>query len=209
MSGKIMAHVAHARRGRPASATKALDRWIADREASARLVGSPAYFESVRLPQSHDNDVLSYDSFLNSVTVSLLAAFPPFYYPNGSLAANYGGLGAAFAVTLMRGLSADPEGLRKVGNGTCGQATAQDRWHFMPALQAFRERQKSESLEEVAGFGGEALFFISYCHTQRRLDASFNCTKQLGGMLSFKEAFRCAPGARMAISEDFGTYVAL
>ncbi|KAL3174395.1 hypothetical protein MRX96_040978 [Rhipicephalus microplus] len=93
-----------------ASKKTMLDYWISERTGNAALIGSSAYFEDKRLPHGNSKDSFSYDSILDTISLSMVAVHEPFYYTDDDAfgAINYGGLGASFAMTLQEGLESDP-----------------------------------------------------------------------------------------------------
>ncbi|KAK8772345.1 hypothetical protein V5799_024411 [Amblyomma americanum] len=183
--------------------TTTLDHWITERWANAELIGSDAYFEDKQLPHSFAKDAVYYDSLLNTVSMSMLVAREPFYYPNGIRAVNYGGLGAAFAKSVLEGLANEPA-LRNVGvteeNGTSDGPSRPGGLDlgvpgFLPAFRAFQaHRLDAPSVRDLSP---EELFFISYCHTQSRLLPAFDCNAVVRGAQSFASAFQCKQGSRM------------
>ncbi|KAH9381928.1 hypothetical protein HPB48_009297 [Haemaphysalis longicornis] len=83
--------------------------WITTRIATAAHIGTDAYFEENRLPQSFADAPFSYDDVLNTVTMSMLAAHAPFYYSDHNLpGAKYGGLGVEFAKELILAVCSEP-----------------------------------------------------------------------------------------------------
>ncbi|KAL3174409.1 hypothetical protein MRX96_040992 [Rhipicephalus microplus] len=93
-----------------ASKKTMLDYWISERRGNAALIGSSAYFEDKRLPHGNSKDTFSYDSILDTVSLSMVAVHEPFYYTDDDAfgAINYGGLGASFAMTLQEGSGERP-----------------------------------------------------------------------------------------------------
>ncbi|XP_077523369.1 neprilysin-1-like [Amblyomma americanum] len=186
-----------------------LDYWISERQANGRLVGSDAYFEDKRLPHGNSKDSFTYDTLLNTVTMSMLVAHSPFYYPDGDNAINYGGLGAAFAKTLLEGLESDPDFHNVTGQiaATKGSPVIGDNLTAVHGLKlgghvilpAFRAlvTVRNGSVNNGRGFSPEKLFFISYCHSQTRLSKAYDCNGVLQGVPSFVSAFNCRPGSRM------------
>ncbi|KAH7972242.1 hypothetical protein HPB52_009892 [Rhipicephalus sanguineus] len=191
-----------------------LDHWITERRANARLIGTDAYFEDKRLPHSFSKETIFYDSLLNEVSMSMLLAYEPFFYPDGEAAINYGGLGAAFSSALLAGgLLADmADPAATLENATANASLTNTReptsvfatdkslpeineQGFLPAFRAF---QAIERLQPKAHpFPQEKLFFINFCHTQTRVWRSFDCNTVLQGADSFVSAFNCEKGSRM------------
>ncbi|KAH7941011.1 hypothetical protein HPB49_009188 [Dermacentor silvarum] len=191
-----------------------LEHWITERRANAKLIGSDAYFEDKRLPHSFSKEPIYYDSLLNEVTVSMLLAHEPFFYPGGDAAVNYGGLGAAFSSALLAGgleiETAEPEANLEEATGNESLPTTRKATSlFMPInplsktaaqgfLPAFRAFQLSRTiLANVRPFAPEMLFFINYCHSQSRVRISFDCNAALRGATNFVSAFHCEKGSRM------------
>ncbi|KAL1437699.1 hypothetical protein MTO96_048685 [Rhipicephalus appendiculatus] len=188
----------------------ALEHWIAERKANGELVGSDAYFESTRLAHSFADEPFAYDQVLNSATLSMVTVNEPLYYNNINKAANYGGLGAAFLKTVLRGIgdgqntfhgntSNTHEDMPDAGisASTCPSLPNVGRTSIQLALRAFKATNETDSLSNSLGYATEAFFFITYCHAQSRLEPSFDCNEELRGLDSFLTAFRCPRSSRM------------
>ncbi|KAH7948408.1 hypothetical protein HPB52_021975 [Rhipicephalus sanguineus] len=61
-------------------------------------------------------------------------------------------------------------------------------------LQAIKE---NDQFTNVSNYPPEAFFFVSYCHTQSRLNPLFDCNEDLRGTEKFLRAFRCGRGSGM------------
>ncbi|KAK8776457.1 hypothetical protein V5799_030193 [Amblyomma americanum] len=186
-----------------------LEHWIAERKANAEHIGSDVYFESTRLPHSFSDKPFVYDSLLNTMTVSMLGAHAPFYYTDGIEAANYGGLGATFLKTVLQGINyelrkedlynsrEDDKGVGQSSIG-CRDIRNVSRKSLSHVLRFFEARKTEEKpSNNIWSYPPEAFFFISYCHTQSRLDFAFECNDELRGLESFVDAFRCPRGSGM------------
>ncbi|XP_077486448.1 neprilysin-2-like [Amblyomma americanum] len=187
-----------------------LEHWIAERKANARFIGTDAYFESTRLAHSFSDKPFVYDSLLNTITVSMLGVHAPFYYTGGIEAANYGGLGAAFLKAVLQGINyelrieddlrynsgEDDEGLGHITVGCKGSRNV-NRKSLSHVLRFFEARKTETKPSNIWSYPPEAFFFISYCHTQSRLDFAFDCNDELRGVQSFVDAFRCPRGSGM------------
>ncbi|XP_077553377.1 neprilysin-2-like [Haemaphysalis longicornis] len=183
--------------------------WYTTRLASALLIGTDAYFEEKRLPRSFADAAFSYDDVLNSVTMSMLAAHEPLFYPDHILlAASYGGIGTQFAKQLLLGVDTetvlndthlDSYGAdRNYENASSPEISSKlgaNITHWLAALRAFKA-QNVTSLK-LGGFSNHRLFFISFCHTQTRLSTDFDCNQELQGAAAFVDAFSCKKGSRM------------
>ncbi|XP_075556774.1 neprilysin-11-like [Dermacentor variabilis] len=195
----------------------ALGHWIAERRQNAALLGSGAYFEDKRLPHNFAKSAVSYDFLLNEATVSMMMAHEPFYYPEAAAAINYGGLGAAFAAAVLRGVGTGHVDLRVIpsghvtsgdkspplsGNATSvrtSESSSRSRLDSVPDfMPAFRALQAHKTvLPTLREFSPEKLFFINYCHTQTRLNIAFDCNGAVRGDHNFAFAFRCAKGSTL------------
>ncbi|XP_037576383.2 endothelin-converting enzyme 1 [Dermacentor silvarum] len=199
-----------------ASKKTMLDYWISERQGIAALIGSDAYFEDKRLPHCNSKDPFSYDTILDTVTLSMIVVHEPFYYRAGDSAINYGGLGAGFAKTLLEGLERDPEfqaaaagdassGATQQSNGSLGQeavgyettrSIALSGQVFLPAFRAFLARRNGDPVN-AGKFSPAKVFFVNYCHSQTRISASFDCNSALRGAPDFANAFGCKQGSYM------------
>ncbi|XP_070378327.1 endothelin-converting enzyme 1-like [Dermacentor albipictus] len=196
------------------SKATSLDHWITERRANAKLIGSDAYFEDKRLPHSFSKEPIYYDSLLNEATVSMLLAREPFFYRDGDVAANYGGLGAAFSSALLAGgleieaadsavtleevtandsMPTPPKAASM--SGPTDQLPERTAPGFLPAFRAFQAHKVQ--LANDHPFAPEMMFFISYCHSQSRVRISFDCNGALRGTTSFVSAFHCNKGSNM------------
>ncbi|XP_077523321.1 neprilysin-2-like [Amblyomma americanum] len=187
----------------------ALDHWIGERQANADLIGTEAYYEDKRLPHSFSKDSVYYDTYLNTVSMSMIVAHDPFYFADGEAAINYGGLGAAFSKTIVEGVETDTDtknvgivelnaannSLQMEGDETASQGSPISVARFLPAFRAFLSQKRSPPVSPQ--FSPERLFFISYCHTQTRIQPAFDCNKELRGVPNFVFAFQCEKGSHM------------
>ncbi|KAH7972785.1 hypothetical protein HPB52_017034 [Rhipicephalus sanguineus] len=196
------------------SKSTSLDHWITERRANAELIGTDAYFEDKRLPHSFSKEPIFYDSLLNEVSMSMLLAYQPFFYPDGDAAINHGGLGAAFSSALLAGglltEVADPTTTLENAADNDSLTTIHEATNvfrideplpkiaergFLPAFRALQALKHQQAKAHT--FSEEKLFFISYCHTQTRVRRSFDCNAVLQGADSFVSAFNCKKGSRM------------
>ncbi|KAH7972232.1 endothelin-converting enzyme 1 [Rhipicephalus sanguineus] len=206
-----------------ASKKTMLDYWITERRGNAALIGGSAYFEDKRLPHGNSKDTFSYDSILDTVTLSMVAVHEPFYYSDDDAfgAINYGGLGAAFAKALIKGLENDSVLRAAVANGA--SSGADDRkeslpWAaaigndttvsrplelglvgpvFLPAFRAFQAKMGGAGPVNAGKFSPAKVFFVNFCHSQMRMSASFDCNSVLRGAHDFISAFGCKRGSKM------------
>ncbi|KAH7985764.1 hypothetical protein HPB51_026760 [Rhipicephalus microplus] len=206
-----------------ASKKTMLDYWISERLGNAALIGGSAYFEDKRLPHGNSKDPFSYDSILDTVSLSMVAVHEPFYYIHDEAfgAINYGGLGAGFANVLLEGLENDPALRHAVagdasnrandgndtapwGSATSSNTTGSQRPErglvgpaFLPAFHAFQAKMHGKGLVNVGPFSPAKVFFVNFCHSQTRMSASFDCNAALRGVDDFVSAFRCRRGSYM------------
>ncbi|KAH6927509.1 hypothetical protein HPB50_004920 [Hyalomma asiaticum] len=183
-----------------------LEFWISERKARFNLTGSDAYFESTRLANSFSDELFVYDNVLNRVTLSMAAVHAPFYYNDMNAAVNYGGLGAAFLKTVLQGMDIDEQALDRDNTSSQHEEGVRDscadnlnisRVSFMSALRAFSTIKHGGKFANVSHYPPEAFFFVSYCHTQSRMNPSFDCNKELRGVERFRRAFRCGRDSGM------------
>ncbi|KAH7947279.1 hypothetical protein HPB52_009139 [Rhipicephalus sanguineus] len=188
----------------------AFEHWIAARTANGELIGSDAYFESTRMAHTFSAEPFAYDEVLNSATLSMVTVDEPFYYKDVNKAISYGGLGAAFLKTVLQGIGdgQDPDNSntsspRDEKHGaansasTCPSVPNAGRTSIRSTLRAFKATNETDSLSNSLGYTPEAFFFITYCHTQSRLQPSFDCNDELRGLDSFLTAFSCPNSSRM------------
>ncbi|KAH8027066.1 hypothetical protein HPB51_002011 [Rhipicephalus microplus] len=206
-----------------ASKKTMLDYWISERLGNAALIGGSAYFEDKRLPHGNSKDPFSYDSILDTVSLSMVAVHEPFYYIHDEAfgAINYGGLGAGFANVLLEGLENDPALRHAVagdasnrandgndtapwGSATSSNTTGSQRPErglvgpaFLPAFRAFQAKMHGKGLVNAGPFSPAKVFFVNFCHSQTRMSASFDCNAALRGVDDFVSAFRCRRGSYM------------
>ncbi|XP_075724062.1 endothelin-converting enzyme 1-like [Rhipicephalus microplus] len=203
-----------------ASKNTLLDYWISERRGNAALIGSSAYFEDKRLPHGNSKDTFSYDSILDTVSLSMVAVHEPFYYTNDDAfgAINYGGLGASFAMTLQEGLESDPALRTAVashassgaahgseslpwgavtGNDTKGSPWLELGPLYLPAFRAFQSKMRGAGSLNAGRFSPAKVFFVNFCHSQTRVRASFDCNAALQAASDFVSAFDCERGSNM------------
>ncbi|XP_075555919.1 endothelin-converting enzyme 1-like isoform X2 [Dermacentor variabilis] len=193
-----------------------LDYWISERQGNAALIGSDAYFEDKRLPHCNSKDPFSYETILDTVTLSMIAVHEPFYYRDGDGAINYGGLGAGFAKTLLEGLERDSE-FQDVAAGDASSGATQSNGSlpqdsvrnetsrsialggrvFLPAFRALMAAQRNGTPLNAGQFSLAKVFFVNYCHSQTRMSAGFDCNSALRGAAEFATAFGCKQGSYM------------
>ncbi|KAH7972233.1 hypothetical protein HPB52_009768 [Rhipicephalus sanguineus] len=206
-----------------ASKKTMLDYWISERRGNAALIGGSAYFEDKRLPHGNSKDPFSFDSILDTVSLSMVAVHEPFYYRDDDAfgAINYGGLGAGFAKTLLEGLESDsvlraaiasdassgavdgnetlPWG-GAIGNDTTGSPRPELGLVgpvFLPAFRAFQAKMHGGGPVNAGPFSPAKVFFVNFCHSQTRMSASFDCNAALRGAPDFVSAFGCKRGSNM------------
>ncbi|XP_050036642.1 endothelin-converting enzyme 1-like [Dermacentor andersoni] len=193
-----------------------LDYWISERQGNAALIGSDAYFEDKRLPHCNAKDPFSYETILDTVTLSMIVVHEPFYYRDGDGAINYGGLGAGFAKTLLEGLERDQE-FRDAAAGDASSGATQSNGSspqdsvrnetsrsialggraFLPAFRALMAARRNGTPLNAGQFSPAKVFFVNYCHSQTRLSAGFDCNSALRGAADFVTAFGCKQGSYM------------
>ncbi|XP_070377814.1 neprilysin-2-like isoform X2 [Dermacentor albipictus] len=193
-----------------------LDYWISERQGNAALIGSDAYYEDKRLPQCNAKDPFSYETTLDTATLSMIAVHEPFYYRDGDGAINYGGLGAGFAKTLLEGLerayefrhaaARDASSGATQSNGSAPQDSVRNETSrsvalggrvFLPAFRALMAAQRNGTPLNTGQFSPAKVFFVNYCHSQTRMSAGFDCNSALRGAADFVTAFGCKQGSYM------------
>ncbi|KAK8777901.1 hypothetical protein V5799_020758 [Amblyomma americanum] len=207
----------------PENGTSFVRLWIDSRQSGRRTVGSEAYFEEQRLTSSVSLPYAEYVHMLNAVKLAVGAMRPPLYYPRGTKAMLYGGLGYFFARQLTRavddeGVKVDPQG--RVLSSWVSEASrpafekrlrgclAQNESVFpeVPALEvayaAFREDVDHAQDRLSPELSEEQVFFIATCSTSCTKTAAGNafsgqCNKAVMNFAPFAQAFGCAPGSRM------------
>ncbi|KAH8029128.1 hypothetical protein HPB51_022712 [Rhipicephalus microplus] len=205
-----------------ASKKTMLDYWISERKGNAALIGGSAYFEDKRLPHNYFKELFSYDSILDTISMSMVVVHEPFYYLDDEFGAiNYGGLGAGFAKTLIEGLVSDPMLRAAVASDASsgadernarplwGAATGNDTNGspqpelgliapvFLPAFRAFQAKMRGAGPVNAGLFSPAKVFFVNFCHSQTRMAAGFDCNSALRGTADFVSAFHCKRGSSM------------
>ncbi|KAH7946311.1 hypothetical protein HPB49_023059 [Dermacentor silvarum] len=169
---------------------------------------------------SEDKTVSFYDPVLNSIALSVDAIGPPLYYPSGTSAMIYGGLGFIYSMEVVTALnsmsvlirdqvsalSAQPLNTSFAGAPSCRnvhllfpELPALDLAHA--AYLRFRDAQSDLPLKGLS-YSPEQIFFISFCHTTCLFyanSASFSprCNEAVKNFAPFSKAFSCPQGSEM------------
>ncbi|XP_070394228.1 endothelin-converting enzyme 2-like [Dermacentor albipictus] len=85
--------------------------WLAIREYARSLKSAQRYRLSYVQRRTTPNTLVHYEPFSKTVILNHAALTPPYYYPEGSKAMFYGGIGFWYAKTLVQALDYEYEGL--------------------------------------------------------------------------------------------------
>nr|XP_037290821.1 neprilysin-1-like [Rhipicephalus microplus] len=125
------------------------DLWLQSRQALSDLVTDRSYeataidmLANTRLP------LAQYDYVRNTVRISVQALSAPLYYPQGTNAMFYGGLGFVYARELVKSL--DGEGVTFDGDGNVGLDWSSDVWKITMVERTFCLAAQSGSAEKRA-----------------------------------------------------------
>ncbi|XP_075740857.1 endothelin-converting enzyme 1 [Rhipicephalus microplus] len=125
------------------------DLWLQSRQALSDLVTDRSYeataidmLANTRLP------LAQYDYVRNTVRISVQALSAPLYYPQGTNAMFYGGLGFVYARELVKSL--DGEGVTFDADGNVGLDWSSDVWKITMVERTFCLAAQSGSAEKRA-----------------------------------------------------------
>ncbi|XP_050038023.2 endothelin-converting enzyme 1-like [Dermacentor andersoni] len=207
----------------PESGASFANFWVESRRRQRSLFGTEAGVEEQRISDSMAPPYVEYVHGLNKLSLSIGALAPPLYYPHGTKAMLYGGLGYFYAKGLVEaidddGIRVDPAG--KIGSSWLGEAAEaafmQRTFGCLPgnarvfpqipaielAFAAFKRHPAENNMQISEELTEEKVFFISVCLLSCRStspDGPFgsDCNKAVMNFAPFAEAFSCPPGSRM------------
>ncbi|XP_065298189.2 neprilysin-like isoform X1 [Dermacentor albipictus] len=187
-----------------------------------RHLGTDLYTDLTSTPHGGRDPYLLYNVFNNSFTVAVGALSAPLFYPEGTTAMNYGGLGAAFASVLLRAIDGGhavvgPNGwtLNKAESmyvtAPCVDMSFEGFYPSLPSLEVTHRsyldalkktgRSADEKLASLGEFTAEQVFFLTFCHrTCRQFDGvktSSECNVAVRNFAPFLKAFSCRRGSNM------------
>ncbi|KAK8778889.1 hypothetical protein V5799_019770 [Amblyomma americanum] len=199
--------------------------WVKAQEVMRSQAGTPFHDITVNMRSMLFPILAGYDYLLNNVEIAVSALARPLYYPRGSLAAFYGGLGFVFALAMMK--MQDATGLKVMADHSLVGA---GRWSWLSnnATSVYKEKVNClrgtlvsltdiAALEVVYALFSRSLqattsevslreaekekFFKTLClHSCAISDRSlptFHCKELLQHSHRFSEVFRCKSGSPM------------
>ncbi|KAH7945883.1 hypothetical protein HPB49_016845 [Dermacentor silvarum] len=156
----------------------------------------------------------SYDPVQNVISVATDVLGPPFYYPRGTSAMIYGGLGFVYAMEVVIALNSMRALIRDDLTSASTQAsnarlwlpsTCENRDLLFPELPAlalahaaylrFRDADSDLPLKGLS-YSPEQIFFISFCHATclfypNNTHSSPVCNEVVKNFAPFSRAFSC------------------
>ncbi|XP_064490097.1 endothelin-converting enzyme 2-like [Ornithodoros turicata] len=196
--------------------------WKASVQVLHTLLGTKLHEHLTSLPHNIREFPINYHYFFNTITVAMNVIAAPLYYRKATPAINYGGLGATYAMHMVRVF--DPQGIRLHGAGKPAlwwQNTSLSMYRKkvacdssagifqeVPALETThaayvtaRRGAPGRLLISMEGFTDEQIFFISYCHsfcgTAATKGSMDECNKGVRNFEPFSNAFDCKAGSPM------------
>nr|XP_054926437.1 neprilysin-2-like [Dermacentor andersoni] len=200
------------------------DYWVKSRLLVPKLNDRvPGYEYVLEIPGNNSPKYLLFNYMMNSVDVAIGAVSRPLFYPHGTRAMLYGGLGFSIALQMVKTM--DSEGLK--WHPHHGLAYSIKSWSTMRAYQAKDGCLKEEGLPSVfpeipameiayAAYAKsnetrppidhalpeDKVFFLTLCYmtcSQRgeRNPSAADCNKAVRGSAAFAEAFSCSKGSAM------------
>ncbi|KAH6930127.1 hypothetical protein HPB50_009935 [Hyalomma asiaticum] len=199
--------------------------WTECHRCLQRLASSPFHRESSGMHRLLSSTPLTYDPVANELSVAVSALAFPLYYPHGTPAMFYGGLGFLFVAETLKALGRAqvavlaranfaPDAPEAIGNGTDGRCFAvrdnDTRATYFAALNvaysAFAEDAASEVQERRRPISRkhseERVFFLTACRMMCRaprphLLGTTDCNSLFRHSPHFAKAFACVRESRM------------
>ncbi|KAH6930474.1 hypothetical protein HPB50_013995 [Hyalomma asiaticum] len=187
-----------------------------------RYLGSDSYTYLTSTPHGGRDPYFAYNVFSNSFEVAVGALSAPLFYPEGTTAMNYGGLGSELASALLRAIDSGyavvgPNGwtLNKTESmyvkAPCVDMSFEGFYPSMPSLEvthrsyleALRKtgRTVDSKLASLGEFTAEQVFFLTFCQRTCRLfdglKTSGECNVAVRNFAPFVKAFNCRRGTHM------------
>ncbi|KAH7952297.1 hypothetical protein HPB52_021436 [Rhipicephalus sanguineus] len=194
---------------------------IDSRAEIRQYLGSDSYSYLTSTPHGGRDPYLVYNVFSNSIDIAVGALSSPLFYPEGTTAMNYGGLGAAFANVLLRAVDSGyafvgPNGwtLSKTESmyikAPCVDMSFEGFYPNLPSLEVtYRSyldalkagRSAGRKLASLSEFTAEQVFFLTFCERTCRLydglKTSGECNVAVRNFPPFVKAFNCRLGSNM------------
>ncbi|KAL1471221.1 hypothetical protein MTO96_040039, partial [Rhipicephalus appendiculatus] len=193
--------------------------------SAAAAAGSHDYVAASKIYLEGSDGLMSYNPILNTVSVSLLATRPPFYYSHGTSAMIYGGLGYLYAQTIFEMLD-DVAHLLHGGFVIKPSEVTTTTWAFwnaswcqgtdnrlafpeVPALDVaytayirFRDEASDLPLKGLLCCTAEQVFFATACHcscyvASSKAKQSNVCDVAVKNFQPFSTAYFCPMGSNM------------
>ncbi|KAH7954195.1 hypothetical protein HPB49_016414 [Dermacentor silvarum] len=202
--------------------------WVNTRRLLRKVRQSvPDYEQVLELPDNSSPEYFSFIYMLNSLGVALGGVARPLFYPRGTRAMLYGGLGFSMALQMVKTL--DREGLRwqpsrGLGYSILSKSTmttyiAKDSclekngfasiFPEIPALEvAYVAYEKAEKQDRPIGINlsDDKVFFLTLCYMtctsrERRRSSGADCNKAVRGFHAFAKAFSCPKESPMYVEK--------
>ncbi|KAK8767466.1 hypothetical protein V5799_005753 [Amblyomma americanum] len=195
--------------------------WVWIREKMQGAIGTAQYGEASSVHKMDENRFGHYNPGLGVISMSMALLAPPFYYPKGTSAMLYGGLGFMYAEELVLTLNS-MLCLLKDGKVFLTEAdsrldlqsvpcplwcpSAKDRTRVFPQLDAadiaysayvrFRDEASDLPLKGLEIYSADQLFFITACHSGCYVDrvgvlSNYPFTVALKKLEPFLRTFSC------------------
>ncbi|XP_077524133.1 uncharacterized protein LOC144135296 [Amblyomma americanum] len=193
---------------------------------SKTLFTSKEYVAAAEVYSFVDNRLVSYNPILNTMSVSMAALRPPFYYKDGTSAMTYAGLGYIYAQEIFEALDmlthlfnggtvmkpTDAPDTAAFWNASWCPASINNRFTYpeLPALDVaytayvkFKDGASDLPLKGLPHFRPEKIFFATFCHCScyfdpsKRVKVSQVCKAAAQNFDPFSSAFSCPAGSEM------------
>ncbi|XP_064467615.1 neprilysin-2-like [Ornithodoros turicata] len=198
--------------------------WTENAKVFHSLLGEVRYTELTSLPHNIREYPVYYHYVDHAITVAMNTVEAPLFYQDATSSVNYGGLGATYALRIVRVF--DPEGIHLSDKGeyqswwsnsslsnytkkvACDSSSFVGIFPEVPALEiaygaymSVVSQVPDSLLLSMETYSAEQIFFMSYCHslcgdsvTNLPVD---RCNKALKNFKPFAQAFRCKDGSFM------------
>ncbi|XP_075543935.1 endothelin-converting enzyme 1-like [Dermacentor variabilis] len=200
------------------------DYWVKSRLLVQKLNDRvPGYEYALEIPGNNSSKYLLFNYMMNSVDVAIGVVSRPLFYPQGTQAMLYGGLGFSMALQMVKTM--DSEGLKWhphhglaysiKSRSTMSAYQAKDGclieqgfpsvFPEIPAMEiAYAAYAKSNETHPPIDYAlpEDKVFFLTLCYmtcSQRgeRNPSAADCNKAVRGSAAFAEAFSCFKGSAM------------